>query len=994
MKKLCVFILLFTAMAFSISVVRTPADKSYEDKTAYSFSELKDIFYDREPVTYELWYFDASASDWTQTLPSWISAADSTGSYHFSGTTPYVCSNTPYTLQFRGFNPSLDSASVSFKINVQNSNQAPQIRGGILYYECRAFENSDRFLYALDYINPYNWAKIDTCFTDDYPDGHSGRTNLTYNMYGTWPGTVYIRNDGILLGNPGNEPGCSFTVYASATDMCGRESGLLEIIIKIDYNLMYAEIPDLYVRRGDPFDYKFDNPVSEQYYGEKVLDLRMIDKPAWVNFDVTDDGDSIRIYGQAPDDVCHQCLRQEIKGTKCSSYTSSGTIFNININDNPPRVSKPNPSVSFVPNSEISIDIFPDTFSDDFPRDSLKVWANLEGQSGLPSWLNYENYHFWGTAPDVCNQAYTIEIWAEDHCGQRVEDDFTIFVKNKSPLLANPMPNHSVISGTSWSYTFPEDVFISQDHLPVTHYDVLEEGCGSPPWWINFNSSTRTLYGNVPDWMESWSLELWAGTDCSAQVPDYFDIFADNADNFFSSGTGTSSNPYIITNYDQLNNIRALKSSSGKYFRLAADIDMNGLPWEPLGLSPTFKNHFDGGGYKIKNLKMDRSIANAGLFGIVENSQIKNLTLENFDIAGSTKAGTLAGTVMGNSTIKNIKSSGEVKIKQDFLDYYTLGGGLIGLVATGSTVLDSLVFEGSVTGFERVGGLIGMMHEGATLTHSYSTGTVSLTDKSDTRFAGGLIGVAEIEGGAGVVAQPITINKVYSNSAVYGNKANTGSTGDVGGLIGLLNSGATLSDSYATGDVFGPDAGTGSHRGTGGLIGRSLNTATQISKVYSKGAVSGSASANQIGGLIGASDITASASFWDVQSSGQTASAGGAAGKTTAEMKTESTFTSAGWDLSNIWDVDGVNNDGYPCFKWKNYPGIPSNLNIVFASVSPELTWEDPSGAASYKIYSSTDPYAPFPSGWTIEATVSMLSWIDTNAGASAKKFYVVIAVN
>jgi hypothetical protein len=72
---------------------------------------------------------------------------------------------------------------------------------------------------------------------------------------------------------------------------------------------------------------------------------------------------------------------------------------------------------------------------------------------------------------------------------------------------------------------------------------------------------------------------------------------------------------------------------------------------------------------------------------------------------------------------------------------------------------------------------------------------------------------------------------------------------------------------------------------------------------------------------------TITASFWDVETSGQTSSAGGE-GKTTAEMKTLSTFTSAGWDFvgetangtEDIWTIcQGVN---YPRFTWQNQPPI------------------------------------------------------------------------
>jgi hypothetical protein len=40
--------------------------------------------------------------------------------------------------------------------------------------------------------------------------------------------------------------------------------------------------------------------------------------------------------------------------------------------------------------------------------------------------------------------------------------------------------------------------------------------------------------------------------------------------------------------------------------------------------------------------------------------------------------------------------------------------------------------------------------------------------------------------------------------------------------------------------------------------------------------------------------------FWDKETSGQTTSAGGT-GKTTAQMKTLSTFTEASWDFASVW---------------------------------------------------------------------------------------------
>jgi len=57
---------------------------------------------------------------------------------------------------------------------------------------------------------------------------------------------------------------------------------------------------------------------------------------------------------------------------------------------------------------------------------------------------------------------------------------------------------------------------------------------------------------------------------------------------------------------------------------------------------------------------------------------------------------------------------------------------------------------------------------------------------------------------------------------------------------------------------------------------------------------------------------TVTASFWDIDTSGQATSAGGT-GKTTVQMQTQSTFTDAGWDFVEIWNIG--ENQTYPFLR-------------------------------------------------------------------------------
>jgi hypothetical protein len=118
--------------------------------------------------------------------------------------------------------------------------------------------------------------------------------------------------------------------------------------------------------------------------------------------------------------------------------------------------------------------------------------------------------------------------------------------------------------------------------------------------------------------------------------------------------------------------------------------------------------------------------------------------------------------------------------------------------------------------------------------------------------------------------------------------------------------------SYATGSVSGGAL-------IGGLVG--YNDGGSITSCYAAGFVSGNLS---VGGLLGSNQSgMVSSCFWDMQTSSWATSAGGT-GKTTAEMKTRSTFTDAGWDFvdestngtTDVWRIcaDGVD---YPRLSWE-----------------------------------------------------------------------------
>ena len=138
-----------------------------------------------------------------------------------------------------------------------------------------------------------------------------------------------------------------------------------------------------------------------------------------------------------------------------------------------------------------------------------------------------------------------------------------------------------------------------------------------------------------------------------------------------------------------------------------------------------------------------------------------------------------------------------------------------------------------------------------------------------------------------------TIENCYATGTVKGKYM-------VGGLVGQFPYGK-IKNSYANVSV------TGFAR-VGGLVGYSTSANSIVENCYANGITihTETGTAYPAGGLIGnAIAITVINSYWDIQSSGLTYSQGGT-GKTTTEMKTQSTYV--GWDFNSVW---GFNND-YP----------------------------------------------------------------------------------
>jgi filamentous hemagglutinin family protein len=346
------------------------------------------------------------------------------------------------------------------------------------------------------------------------------------------------------------------------------------------------------------------------------------------------------------------------------------------------------------------------------------------------------------------------------------------------------------------------------------------------------------------------TLALISGAGVNAKIGT--DTFTGRVDFAEADGsvarTGTNMLTINGAAYDVLNSVVQLEAMGVTgNFALGVNLGTAGTSFNFTPIG-TFANNFDGLGHTITGMDIDGAVtANAGMFRIAGVAS----DIRNIGLVGGVVKNGAAGA-----------------------------GGLIGS-GTGGNVSNSFN-TGTVTGSAGVGGLVGAITTGS-INNSYASGTIT-----GTAGVGGLLGALS----TGSIANS------YSLSTVIGVAA-------VGGLIGNISTGS-ITRSYARGDVSASGvAGT-----AGGLVGTSNAT---ITETYAAGTVTGDVR----GGLMGTHTTgIVTNSYWDTDTSNLLASAGGVVpvagtGKTTLEMKTESTFT--GLDFTDTWYM--ANNAGYPILR-------------------------------------------------------------------------------
>ena len=235
---------------------------------------------------------------------------------------------------------------------------------------------------------------------------------------------------------------------------------------------------------------------------------------------------------------------------------------------------------------------------------------------------------------------------------------------------------------------------------------------------------------------------------------------------------GVKESDLYIVNLNQLKkfaeSVNKGNRYAGKTVALAADIDLAGEAWTPIGTSSNpFEGHFNGCNHTISNLVAGAAgQSNIGFFGYTQNGSVKNLNFVNAKLTGRLNIGVVSGTPY-TSTFDNITIKGHVEInglayvggalgKNAYADvsnitievdetsyvkaysiengsaYRTYVGGVIGFMGEGEHTVSNIKSNINVFGSTcDVGGIVGIAHYGNKFENIICTGNVTVTDAAE-----------------------------------------------------------------------------------------------------------------------------------------------------------------------------------------------------------------------------------------------------------------------
>ena len=270
---------------------------------------------------------------------------------------------------------------------------------------------------------------------------------------------------------------------------------------------------------------------------------------------------------------------------------------------------------------------------------------------------------------------------------------------------------------------------------------------------------------------------------------------------FFSGGDGSEAHPYQISSKEDFLAIATAVAdetaegplgfvtdngtffgSAGAHYLQTDNIDLENAYITPVGLeSKPFSGVYDGGNKTLSNYKIDNvTIGYNGAFGHMVGGMLKNVKISGADIVTKNYGGGLVGLVKSGTVIQDCSVSNS-SLKGDT----GAVGGIVGYIYSGATVSGCSISNVSIgaasgsTGGNNYGGIVGYLKNSGTVTIQNCHTDAQSSIITEGGQNGGIVGYSQFTD-----YNKLTI-KECSNAA----EVKCGTSGKAGGIIGALSNG-------------------------------------------------------------------------------------------------------------------------------------------------------------------------------------------------------------
>ena len=193
----------------------------------------------------------------------------------------------------------------------------------------------------------------------------------------------------------------------------------------------------------------------------------------------------------------------------------------------------------------------------------------------------------------------------------------------------------------------------------------------------------------------------------------------------FDGGNGAEDNPYVIKTPEQFIYFKSLiegenyKAYQDKYYVLGDDINLNNKSLSGIGIMNDdqeryFSGHFDGAGYKIVNIKIDKptiinEVSYYSLFNKTIDADVKNIIIDSYSIKTDKSSEKVSVGLFGDvavsdkESIDDLSNISDITISNLDIDYSLTDGSdnNIGIIANNvfeKVVIKNIYLEGKITG--------------------------------------------------------------------------------------------------------------------------------------------------------------------------------------------------------------------------------------------------------------------------------------------------------